>query len=147
MNYITAKQFLELPEESQYKFKKWAEENFQEWDLIYDTEIKEIRHIEQVLDTRNDSIDVGRVFYFGMDIFWTPIYCPEAIPLFRLDHLWGFIEDTTEEYIHIELMPDDYLIKTVDSDEILSWETDDRLQAFWKAAVKVASGHWRDNID
>jgi hypothetical protein len=158
MNYITAEQFLELPEEVRDKFLKWAEENFQEWDLIYDTEIQEIRHIEQVLDTRKDSINVGRVFYFGMDLFWTPMYCPEIIPLFRLDQLIEFIQT---KYKHIgvnNFISYEKITETtrITSDKgIYEWNikifksmmqfepdievlNEDLLQAFWEVAVMVA---------
>lgn len=145
MNYITANQFLKLPEEIQKVFIDWWE--IEEGDLIYLVDEKETHSI---IKTELDMYKLTHHWYYdnGRDeLMMTSKSYDDGyptIPLFRLDQLWDFIIDKAGEDIEVKVMPcNSYVIDAIHSEEILAWE-DDKLQAFWKAAVKVASGNWRE---
>lgn len=134
MKYITAEQFLELPEGVQKVFINWWSPNV--GDIVkcryYDDTLMAIIEVEN--EKSRMSLDECRDWYSK----------EELIPLFRLDQLWEFIEDILEEYVEVKFMADAYSVNATLFDDLLAWE-EDKLQAFWKAAVKVAKESLRED--
>lgn len=128
MNYITANQFLELPKEIQKVFIDWWQPEIHD---IFFAQLGEFGNIESSIE---DNYVLNVVLKDkGMYRF----------PLLRLDQLWEFIEEKTGEYVEVIFITIEYVIRVTSIDESLAWKAD-KLEAFWEAAVKVASENWRD---
>lgn len=144
MNYITAEQFLSLPKEVQKVFMDWWE--IEEGDLIYlvdEKETHQIAYAEEDIyglihhwyyDFEEDELMItGKCYDYGYPV----------IPLFRLDQLWEFIEDITEDRVYVTNYPHQF--RGVGLDEI-GWNSlnTNLLQAMWDLAIKVAREWLKD---
>ena len=148
MEYIDYKEFLKQSEKVQDNFKIWAESNFKEFDLVKLIDEGCILPIDSVLDTSNDDINVGRVFYLGRCICWSSIYEPNLVPLFTKDHLEQFIKDKGYKYIGINnflecnCKGNQYNIKVFKSmmqlENNIEFYCDTSLECFWKVACKIS---------
>ena len=149
MEYIDYKEFLKQSEKVQDNFKIWAESNFKEFDLVKLIDEGCILPIDSVLDTSNDDINVGRVFYLGRCMCWSSIYEPNLVPLFTENHSRKYIEEKGNCIIeNISYLKDlksykiDLFIKPHDGH---TWTRtyfsdlgDDLLKAYWKVAWNTA---------
>ena len=96
-NFISAEKFLKQSEKVQDNIKTWLELNMQEKEWVKLTKEKCTLYVSEVLDTRKENINVGRVFYFGECLCWTSIYEPNVVPLLQIHQLINFIEGTTKK--------------------------------------------------
>ena len=156
MDYISAEQFLQQSEKVQESLKKWCELNLQEHDWV-DLEGLMI-YIEEVKDTRKDNIDVGRVFYIGHSLFWTPIYDPDITPLITESQLRHYIEEKIKGKIDVTFDGKDNDLWKIrmsfytydNDDECFNYLTkeiitaSDLLQAHWQVACKISEGDSND---
>lgn len=147
MKHITAEEFLKQDENVQEMLRKWCEYNLQVHDLVVpiDHETREVIDsvcmITQCMDTSEDEINIGRVFYLETCLLYDTIY--EIVPLLNLQQLIDFIEDKTETKVQI-IYNNSYTIDVGYSDDfkIESWDAyedvgQDLLEAMWKVACKV----------
>lgn len=131
MNYITAEQFLSLPEEVQKIFIDWWKPKlgdlYNDIDNGFEEDIYIIESKEKVQLMKE----------------WKNCINTAIRPIFRLDQLWEFIEDITEDKVYVTNCPHQF--RGVGLDEIgWNFSNTNLLQAMWDLAIKVAREWLKD---
>lgn len=146
MNYITAEQFLSLPEDMQKIFIDWWKIKVGDWVHLVDEK-------EDVSIVREETDMLGLIHHWYYDYDLDKLMMTgkgyddgyPVIPLLRLDQLWEFIESNSYQIgINNFIEKDLWNLKVFKN--MMQFEPDievqdkDKLQAFWEVAVIIASG-------
>lgn len=151
MEYIKAEEFLKQSIEVQQVLRDYAEENFSRFDLVHVFDENKTFNITGVLDTRNDDINVGRVFFINNCPLWDSMQDPNIIPLFTEGILRKFIEDKTCGISSIRIKCNEVEINLYTNDSPThikrhSQLGSDLLKAYWKVVCKIASEEVENNV-
>lgn len=128
MNYITAEQFLSLPKEVQEVFIDWWEPRMHD---LFLSQVGELGNMECCIEDNHtlEAVTKSKGIY--------------KFPLFRLDQLWEFIEEVTEDKVYVTNYPHQF--REVGLVEIgWNFSNTNLLQAMWDLAIKVAREWLKD---
>lgn len=130
MDYITAEQFLEQPEEIQDILKDWWIKNKQAYDIYFEPKIDFETNKVILKDT------VKWTDYYNVPI--NQIRCIGCYPAFTEGQLRKFIDEKTGGIVAIKYLSDK--VWWIKADDTYRTESDDLLQAYWQVACQIAKG-------